>query len=281
MGIPLLAGRDIAESDRSGADRVVVIGAAAAHRFWPNGSPIGETFRVGGEQNWRVIGVAGDVKTHSLVDSGDVVLYAPMAQLSDEFTGVINGWFPTTFAVRTAAHVDLAAVAQRAVDRADPQIPIARFTPMQAIIDSTIQEPRFFSLLASGFSGFALLLTSLGLFGLLSYQVAQRTREIGTRMALGADRVNILHMFLGRGLLLVCGGVALGLVAARFVRPAVQSLLADVGIGASTGAQAVVMNNALAALIAAAALFSAAMAASWLPARRAASLEPMQALRTE
>jgi ABC-type antimicrobial peptide transport system permease subunit len=225
--------------------------------------------------------VAGDVKTHSLVDSSDVVLYAPMAQLSDEFTGIINGWFPTTFAVRTAAHVDIAVVAQRGVDRADPQIPIARFTTMQSVIDSTIQEPRFFSLLASGFSGFALLLTSLGLFGLLSYQVAQRTREIGTRMALGADRTTILQMFLGRGLFLVCTGVGLGLAAAWFVRPAVRYLLADVGIGASKGAQAVVMNNGLAALIAGVAIFAAAIAASWLPARRASSLEPMQALRTE
>ncbi len=280
MGIPLLEGRDIADSDRADGDRVIVIGAAAAHRYWPDRSPIGESFRVGNDQNWRIVGVAADVKTHSLLDTKDVVLYAPMAQLSDEFTRMINGWFPTTFAVRTAASVNLASSAQRAVDRADPQIPIARFTTMQAVIDSTIQEPRFFSFLASGFSGFALALTAIGLFGLLSYQVAQRTREIGTRMALGADRTNILRVFLSRGLALVSAGIVVGLVAAWLVRPAVQHLLADAGVHASSSAP-VVMDSSLAALLAAFAIFAAASAASWIPARRAASLEPMQALRTE
>ena len=281
MGIPLLEGRDIADSDRAGTDRVIVIGAAAARRYWPGRSPIGESFRVSNDQNWRIIGVVADVKTHSLVGTDDVVLYAPMAQFTDGFTGMVNGWFPTTIAVRTAAHVDLAPAAQRAVDRADPQIPIARFTTMQAVIDSTIQEPRFFSLLASGFSGFALVLTAIGLFGLLSYQVAQRTREIGTRMALGADRSSILGMFLGRGLLLVAVGLVFGLAAAWFIRPAILQLLADAGVSASANARAVVMSSSLAALMAASGIFIAAMAASWLPARRAASLEPMQALRTE
>jgi predicted permease len=280
MGIPLLEGRDIADSDRAGSDPEIVIGAAAARRYWPGRSPIGESFRVGNDQNWRIVGVVADVKSHSLLDAKDVILYAPMAQLSDEFTRMINGWFPTTFALRTAAHVDLAVAAQHAVDRADPQIPIARFTTMQAVIDSTIQEPRFFSFLASGFSGFALALTAIGLFGLLSYQVAQRTREIGTRMALGADRTNILRVYLGRGLTLVSAGVALGLAIAWLVRPAVQHLLADAGVRASSSAH-VVMNSSLAALMAAFAIFAAASVASWIPARRAASLEPMQALRTE
>lgn len=281
MGIPLLAGRDIADSDHAGADRVVLVSATAAHKYWPDRSPIGESFRVGNETNWRIIGVVADTHTHSLIDNGNVVVYAPMAQLSDEFTGILNGWFPTTFAVRTAAHVDLAQAAQQAVERADPQIPIARFATMQSVIDSTMNEPRFFSFLAGGFSFFALLLTVVGLFGLLSFQVSQRTREIGVRMALGADRLNILRSFLVRGLSLVSVGIGLGLAAAALIRPMLGHLLSDSGIDAAAAPHGLVLNGMLAALLAASALLLAAFAASWLPAQRAASVEPMQALRTE
>jgi predicted permease len=281
MGMDLLAGRDIADSDRAGGDPVIVIGATAAKKWWPGRSPIGETVHLGGEQKWRIVGVAPDVQMHSLVESQGVVIYGPIAQLSDHLTGTINGWFPTTFAVRTAAHVSLASAVQQAVVRADPEIPVARLTTMQAVIDSTIGETRFFSLLAGGFSGFALALTAIGLFGLLSYQVTQRTREIGLRMALGADRAFILRLFLGRGLAVASAGVTLGLAASWLMHPVVIHLLSDSGLDSSTGAQTVVMNGALATALAAFTILAATVAASWLPARRAASIEPMQALRNE
>jgi ABC-type antimicrobial peptide transport system permease subunit len=152
---------------------------------------------------------------------------------------------------------------------------------MQAVIDSTIEEPRFFSLVASGFSGFALVLTVIGLFGLLSYQVTQRTREIGVRMALGADRVNILRTFLGRGLAVACVGVAVGLVATWLVHPAISDLLSDAGVDTTATNLNIAMNSAQAAAMAAIAIFAVTLGASWLPARRAAKIEPMQALRTE
>ncbi len=281
MGMHLLAGRDISDSDRAGGDPVVVIGATAAKKWWPDRSPIGESIHLGGEERWRIVGVAPDVQMHSLVESHGIVIYGPIVQLSDAFTGVINGWFPTSFAVRTAAHVNLATAAQRAVERADSEIPIARLTTMQAVIDSTIEEPRFFSQLAGGFSGFALALTVIGLFGLLSYQVAQRTREIGVRMALGADRISILRTFLLRGLTVASLGVALGLAASWILRPVVSHLLADAGVDPATTAASIVMNGMQAAALAAIAIFAATLAACWLPARRAASIEPMQALRTE
>lgn len=281
MGMPLLAGRDIAESDRAGSDPVVVIGATAAKKWWPGLSPIGESIHLGGEQRWRIVGVVPDVQMHSLVETQGVEIYEPMTQISDESTGVINGWFPTTFAVRTAPHVNIAAAAQQAVERADPEIPVARLTTMQAIIDSTIQEPRFFSFLAAGFSGFALALTVIGLFGLLSYQVTQRTREIGVRMALGADRMHILRSFLARGLAVASMGIALGLAVSWLMHLVVDHLLSDAGIDASSTASSIVMNATEAAVFAAFAILAATLAASWLPARRAASIEPMQALRSE
>jgi ABC-type antimicrobial peptide transport system permease subunit len=126
-----------------------------------------------------------------------------------------------------------------------------------------------------------LALTVIGLFGLLSYQVTQRTREIGVRMALGADRVNILRTFLGRGVAVASVGVALGLVTTWFIRPVVSHLLADAGVDPSRTAQSIVMNGGQAALLAAFAVIAVTLAACWLPARRAASIEPMQALRTE
>jgi predicted permease len=281
MGIPLLAGRDISEGDHAGGDPVVVIGATAAKKWWPGRSPIGESVHIQGEENWRIVGVAADTQMHSLLERQSIVVYAPIAQLNDHETGMINGWFPTTFAVRTAANINIAHAAQRAVERADAEIPIARLTTMQSMIDSTIEAPRFFSLLASGFSGFALVLTVIGLFGLLSYQVTQRTREIGVRMALGADRMNILRTILGRGLAVASIGVAVGLFANWFIRPVVSELLADAGVDPSSTTQSVVMNGAQAAVLAACAIVAATLAASWLPARRAASIEPMQALRTE
>jgi len=281
MGMHLLAGRDIAESDRAGGDAVAVIGATTARKWWPGKSPVGETIYIGGEKTWRVVGVVPDVQMHSLVESQGIEIYGPLVQLSDDFTGIINGWFPTTFAVRTAAHVNIAEAAQRAVERADPEIPIARMSTMQAVIDSTIEEPRFFSLLASGFSGFALALTVIGLFGLLSYQVTQRTREIGVRMALGADRLDILRTFVGRGLTVAAAGVMLGVMATWMLHPVVSHLLADAGLDTSSGPQNIVMDGTQAAVLAACSILAVTLAASWLPARRAALIEPMQALRTE
>jgi ABC-type antimicrobial peptide transport system permease subunit len=125
------------------------------------------------------------------------------------------------------------------------------------------------------------VLTVIGLFGLLSYQVTQRTREIGVRMALGADRIHILRNFLGRGLTVASVGVALGLIATWFVRPALSRLLSDAGVGATGTTQNIIMNGAQAAVLASCAIIVVTLAASWLPARRAASIEPMQALRTE
>ncbi|WP_348264824.1 ABC transporter permease [Telmatobacter sp. DSM 110680] len=281
MGIPLLSGRDFSDSDRAGGDLVIVIGAEAARKWWPGRSPIGDSIKIGGEHSWRIVGIAADVHTHSLVETGNIVIYAPMSQLSDEMSGIINGWFPTSFAIRTAADVNLAATVQRAVEQADPEIPVARLTTMQAVIDSTIEQPRFFSLLASGFSVFAMILTVIGLFGLLSYQVTQRTREIGVRMALGADRRAILGVFLGRGLTVAFAGVALGLAASWLVRPVVSHLLADAGVNPAGSGAVIVMNGVWSAVAASVAILLATLGASWFPARRAASIDPMRALRTE
>ncbi len=281
MGIAQLAGRDLSASDGAETDPVVVIGETMAKRWWPGRSPVGEMLHVGTEKSWRIVGVAGDVRNRSLVDTDGMLVYVPLSQLPDGFTELLNDYIPATFAVRTAAHVPLAEVVQRAVTKADPEVPVAKLATMQAMIDETIREPRFFSLLAMGFSGFALVLTVIGLFGLLSYQVTQRTREIGVRMALGADRAAIMRSYMGRGVSLAGLGVVLGCAVTWMMRPVVAHLLLDAGVDTGAGAAHVVMNATLAVLVAAASVVAASMAASWLPARRAASIEPMQALRAE
>ena len=209
------------------------------------------------------------------------MIYAPFAQMSDEMTKVVNGWFSTTFAIRLSGDVDIAAAVQKAVSDADPEMPVARLTPMQGVIDDTVAAPRFFSWMASGFAGFALLLTVVGLFGLLSYQVTQRTREIGVRLAIGSSRGGIVLLILKRGLVLTTVGLALGGVASLAVPRVVASVLAD---NVFTGGAAIdsALSSSVAALgMAAVAMLAAAMLASYLPARRAAAVEPMEALRAE
>jgi predicted permease len=281
MGIPLIMGRDISDSDRADTEPVVVIGETTAKKWWPGRSPIGESIHYGDKRDRRIVGVVADVHTHSLVESEGLLVYAPMTQVSDELTSALNGWFPISFALRTSAHLDTGGVIRQAVEQADPGIPVAKISTMQSVIDDTIQEPRFFSVLAVAFSLFAVGLTVIGLFGLLSYQVTQRTREIGVRMALGADRNMILRAFLGRGLLVSIFGIVTGSAASWTIRPVVANLLADSGLDVTTGTQHLMISSVQASMVSVVAILLAAAAASWLPASRAASVEPMQALRAE
>jgi predicted lysophospholipase L1 biosynthesis ABC-type transport system permease subunit len=209
------------------------------------------------------------------------MIYVPFEQLSDAMAKVVNGWFSTTFAIRLSGDVDIATAVQKAVSNADPEMPVAKLTPMQGVIDDTVAAPRFFSWMAGGFAGFAVLLTVVGLFGLLSYQVTQRTREIGVRLAIGSSRTGILLLILKRGLMLTAIGLAVGGTASLAVPKLVASVLAD---NVFTGGAAIdpALSSSVAALaLAAVAMLLAALLASYFPARRAAAVEPMQALRAE
>jgi putative ABC transport system permease protein len=281
LGISVMSGRDITEADAVGKEPVALVSETAARRWWPGRSPIGEQVVTGGEVSRRIVGVVADTRSHSLAEAPRVVIYAPFAQLSDSMTGIINGWFPTTFAVRVSGNLDIGEAVERAVADADEEIPVARVESMQAVIDHTTAAPQFYSWLAGGFAVFALLLTVIGLFGLLSYQVTQRTREIGVRLAVGANRSQIVVLILRHGFVLTAVGLVLGAMMSAAVPRLVGNLLVDniyTG-GADIGSA---MSNSVATLIVAAvAMVIAAMAASYLPARRAASIEPTRALRAE
>jgi len=284
VGIPILAGRDITDSDRADSAPVILVSEAFAKKLWPGRSQVAENIKAFLGKNappLTVIGVVADAHSHSLAEEPRLLVYEPFVQQSDVTIKMLNGWFRTSFAIRSAADVDLAAVVQRAIHEADPDIPVSRFVTMQSIIDNSLARPRFFSSLVTAFAGFALLLTVIGLFGLLSYQVTQRTREIGVRLAVGATRRQILTFILGRGLNLTLIGLVTGAVISLLLPGLIRSMLNDNIYAGNQGLTSTLSNTTLALTAACGAMLLAAILASYLPARKASGIDPMEALRTE
>lgn len=207
VGTPLLTGSDVSTSDLASSPHVALINKRTADLWWPGRNPIGEYVVDDGDPS-RIIGVVADAHDRDLADTIEITIYHPFSQISDETMRAINGWFPTTFVLRSAENKrdrsgsgtadlldpNLAAAGTAAVASIDPDVPASKFAPMQSFIDRTVAAPRFFSWLSGAFATFALLLTVIGLFGLLTFQVASRTREIGVRMALGARRSQIMRL---------------------------------------------------------------------------------------
>lgn len=294
VGTPLIAGTDLSASDTATSPHVVLINQRMAELWWPGRNPIGEYVVSGGEPS-RIIGIVANAHDRDLTGAVGVMIYHPFSQVSDQTMRMINGWFPTTFVLRAAenrrdgvgpatpdlADSTLAGAAAAVIASVDPEVPASKFAPMQSFIDRTIAAPRFFSWLSGAFAAFALLLTVIGLFGLLSFQVAARTREIGVRMALGACRSQILRLVLGKGLSLTGIGLVLGIAASLAMHRLLLAFMADTARIEPGAAASIYASQSLSLAIAATAMLLAAIAASLLPARRAASIEPTVALRAE
>jgi ABC-type antimicrobial peptide transport system permease subunit len=193
-----------------------------------------------------------------------------MAQVGDRNTAFVNRLFPASFLVRTASQVELAGQIRDVVRSVDSEVPVENIRPMEAVIDVSLAGPRFFGSLFGAFAGFALLLTATGIYGLLSYLVNQKTREIGVRMALGASQGRVLWQFLGQALAISAVGVALGLLGAMALMRFLRAFLFEV-------APADPVSLFLAGLL----LAAAALAAALLPALRATRVNPIVALRYE
>jgi predicted permease len=285
-GTTVLAGNDISASDNAHAAPVALINELAAKRWFPGRNAIGESIIAMGKTPRSVIGVIANVHNSSLADTIRPTAYVPFAQVDDDSMKTINGWFSTTFllrAIERPGHPDpnLAATASAAITAVDPEISVAKFASMQSFMDTSVAAPRFFSWLAGAFAVFALLLTLIGIFGLLSYQVTSRTRELGIRMALGAQRSQILTLVLNNGLVLTSIGLVMGIAGSFALRNLIAGLISDtVGVGTTTAAT-LLGNRALAISIAGAAMLLSAIAASLIPAHRASQLEPTEALRSE
>lgn len=279
-GTPLLSGRDVSTSDRADGEKVTLVNQRMAELWWPGRSPLGE-YVSQGKEKWRVIGIVANVHDRSLTGDMRPTWYVPYRQVDDKAMQAINGWFPTSFVIRVAGDAPISVEVERALHDADPEVPVGKFREMQRFVDDTVAAPRFFSWMAGAFALFALLFTGVGLFGLLSYQVAARTKEIGVRMALGATRERILLLVMGHGMKLTLAGLAIGVAGSMALRRVIESMLADTVHGTATSISRTMTSSMVVWICAAAVLLTAAILASVLPARRAASIEPTEALRTE
>lgn len=266
MGIPLLSGRDFNERDRQDSPRVVIINEALVRRFWPgDANPIGKRLTIQGEGGiWReIVAVVGEVRDFGLDDEPKAEMYVPYAQSSRR---------NFTLVVRTASAdpLSLSAAVTREIWAVDKDQPITDIKSMEQVLGESLAPRRFVMLLLGAFAIVALVLAAIGIYGVMSYSVTQRTHEIGVRMALGAQQMDVLREIVAEGLGLTAGGVVLGLAAAFLLTRVISSLFYQV----SAADPRIYASAAL--LLAATALL-----ACYLPARRAAQVDPMIALRHE
>lgn len=285
VGIPLTAGRDFSASDTLASQRVVLINHCAAQLWFPDRSAVDASVSMG-HGPLRVVGVVADVHAKSLAAPPEAMVYVPYSQADDETTTTINDWFPTTFVLRVgfqdnAKNPEIAKAATSAVFAVDPTMPISKFSSMQSFVDQDLAAPQFFSWLTCAFATFAILLTVIGLFGLLAYQVATGTREFGVRMALGARPSQVLGLVLRRGMILTGLGIVAGLIISISLRQIVVSFLADSIHISSNSITGVLTNPFLPTIASATIMLVVAFTASFIPAQQATAIHPMEALRNE
>jgi putative ABC transport system permease protein len=271
MGIPLVRGRAFDERDGEQAAGVAIVSDRLARVLWPGADPIGKRLKLGfgrpEEQPWlSVVGVVGDVKQTALADETPPVVYVPLLQAPRPFL-----LRDLTFVVQTAAEPSSVAPVVRAeIRNVDPNLPFARVETMRDLLSDSVAEPRFRSAMLGAFAGAALALVATGILGVLAYSVTRRTREIGVRMALGAQRAGVLRLVVGQALRMTMAGLAVGLVAAFALTRLLRNFLFDVGpLDPATFVAASIV------------LVGAALIASYVPARRAATVDPLTALRAE
>ncbi len=268
LGVTLIKGRLIDESDRVGKSPVVVISEELARQGWPGEDPLGKRIkRVRGDQNFpwmTVIGVVKDVKEDLFnYRVNRAVWYVPYAQLENNF--------PVNLVVRTSSDpASVTTAVREAVHAIDPDQPISNVMTMDENLSGVLVTERFSAILMSVLAAAGLLLAALGLYGVMAYSVSQRTAEIGLRVALGAQRADVLQLILGQGVRLTLLGVAIGLIFAW----ALTRLLVNLLFGVSATDPATFVSISLL-------LLSIALLACFLPARRALAVDPMVALRYE
>jgi predicted permease len=264
MGIPLKAGRDISAQDTPSSDQVMVINETMASALWPGQDPIGKVvLNTCSQDGRRVVGVVGDVRHLALEQSSGNEMYLPLRQCGDQSSAdlVIRS---------TLLPGELAVAVRAALKPLSPNIGGNEFRTLQQLVDRSVSPRRLVVLMLGGFAAFALILASLGIYGLISYSVNQRTQEIGIRMALGASARNVQTRIVVHTLRLAAIGMALGVVASWIVARSLSGLL--FGVTASDPVTFLGMLVILAAV---------AMLAGYLPARRASRIDPLVALRAE
>ncbi len=263
LQIPLLQGRQLTEQDKSGAPLVIVINDILAARLWPGQDPVGKRLRVGFEKEQReVIGVVGSIKQAALDAQARPAMYMPHAQS------------PTnrlTLLVRTTGEpLAMAAAVREQVRAIDSDVPVTHVQTMETVLGASVAQPRFSMLLVGLFAGLALVLSTVGIYGVMAYSVSRRAHEIGVRMALGAGAGQVLKLVLKDGMSLAFAGIAVGLLGAFGLTRLMASLLFGISPKDPLTFASVAAFLALVALI-----------ACYIPARRATKVDPLIALRSE
>jgi predicted permease len=277
MHIPIVDGRNFTERDNEDdkSPAVMIVNQAFVRRFFAGRNPIGT--RIHGWGSWfRVVGVAKDSKYHYLGESTPAYFYVPFRQIYREDMNL-------AFYVRAKGDPDSVLNMLRTEARnIDPNVTVFDAAPLKEFIGASLYPQKIAASLMSVLGSIALLLAAVGLYSVMAYSVAQRTQEIGVRMALGAQPGHVLRMVIGQGLALTAGGLIAGAVLSISLARAVSSVsFTGGGMGASARLLGAGANNPLIFVAAAVFLCVVATLASWLPARRAASIDPMKALRTE
>jgi predicted permease len=264
MQIPLLAGRVFAPGDLRAQSNPVIVDERFVKQFFPNVNPLGQRFGLGAKApSYEIIGVVRNSLYNSLRSNPRPTVYEPL------ILGAGSG--RAHFVMRTAIDADhLASAVRAAVAAVDPAVPLTEFHTQTGLIDRMLRVERLLGMLSSAFGFVALILAAIGLAGLLSYAVSRRTNEIGIRMALGADRTDVIRMVITDSLWLVGAGILLGIPCAYGIGRALRTALfrlepLDAGI----------------AIVSLAVLTSIALLAAWIPARRASSIDPVRALQEE
>jgi predicted permease len=276
--IPVLRGRSFNQNDVGNSTRIVLINEAMAKKYWPKEDPLGQVITIGkglGPQfedpPRQIAGIVGTVRENGLGNQDVPVMYIPQSQMPEGLTSLANSVIPLSWAIRTAADpMSMRAALERELHAVDGLMPVSRERTMEQVISQAVSRQNFNMVLLSIFAGIALVLAAIGIYGLMSYTVHQRTQEIGIRMALGAGRGRMLKLVLRQGLTLAGIGLALGLALAYGVTRVLGSLLFGVKasdpltFGAVAGILGVV-----------------ALVAVYIPARRATIVDPAIALRYE
>jgi predicted permease len=265
LGIPILRGRDFGESDGESGPRVAIINDALARKHFPGEDPLGQRLRFGGD-TFTIIGVVGSVRQAGLDHEPLAEIYRPYA--AEGAAGVLDD---PVLVIRTAVPPEsLTNGVRAAVKSVDSTLPLFAVLTMEQVIDRSLAGRRLNLWLLAIFAGIALVLSATGLYGVISYLVAQRTREIGVRIALGAQKRDVLGLVMRQGARLTGAGLILGLLGAFAVTRVLESLL----YGVST-------RDPLTYAALAVALGAVALLATWIPARRVSQIDPILAIRTE
>jgi putative ABC transport system permease protein len=267
LRVPLVSGRDFAEADNDAAPRVVIVNERFARQYFGDTNPIGQRIKPGlstteKETPWReIVGVVGDIRHRTLSEESRPAYFIPYAQ------GLIS---PLSLVVRTNDATGIVEDVRRTLARKDPELALYDVKTMEEYLATSVATPRFQALLLALFAAVGLALTAIGLYGVMAYGVAQRTREFGIRLALGARPGEILGLVLRGGLALIAAGLVVGIVAGALATRLLASTLYGVDpLDPPTFGGVAAM------------LVAVAMVASYVPARRATRVDPIAALRSE